>query len=398
MQYRTFNDELKERFGTKVYKLSLSSGCLCPNRDGLKGYGGCSFCSEGGSGDFAAAQYHAAFAPHIHIDNANTLHSDSKNHILNTTDSIPSPHDNKTFVPCAESADMHTAYPKNQLYIPADILAKAPYIPVPSAKEQLAAAKARVDAKFPSNIPASERRYIAYFQSFTNTYGDIERLRTLFSEALAQPEIVGLSIGTRPDCLPPEMIDMLASLQKDYLFPLPHAAASDAAPAAPAVTSGAQKPIWVELGLQSIHEKSAQQIRRAYALDCFENAYQRLKAAGLQVVVHVILGLPDETKEDMLATVRYLANLSPRLDGIKLQLLHVLRGTALEKQYQSNPFHVMELDEYCALVVACLKLLSPEITVHRITGDGPKKLLIAPLWSADKKRVLNALHRAIHDA
>lgn len=299
MVYKTLNDEMKKQFGTKVYKLSLSTGCSCPNRDGTLGYGGCIFCSEGGSGEFAAQ-----------------------------TESI---------------------------------------------EKQIAEAKHRVEAKFPGTIPADERRYIAYFQSFTNTYGDVERLRQIFTTAILQPEIVALSIGTRPDCLPAEILHMLAELNQI-------------------------KPVWVELGLQTIHEPTARFIRRGYPLPVFEDAYTRLKQAGLTVIVHVILGLPGESQADMLDTIRYLAALCPQLDGIKLQLLHILRGTDLEHYYHTQPFHVMELDEYCKLVVACLKLLPPETTVHRITGDGPKRLLAAPLWSGDKKRVLNTLNRYIREA
>lgn len=299
MVYKTLNDEMKKQFGTKVYKLSLSTGCSCPNRDGTLGYGGCIFCSEGGSGEFAAQ-----------------------------TESI---------------------------------------------EKQIAEAKHRVEAKFPGNIPPDERRYIAYFQSFTNTYGDVDRLRQIFTAAIQQPEIVALSIGTRPDCLPAEILHMLAALNQI-------------------------KPVWIELGLQTIHERTARFIRRGYPLSVFEDAYSRLKLAGLTVIVHVILGLPGESQADMLDTIRYLAALYPQLDGIKLQLLHILRGTDLEHYYHTHPFHVMELDEYCKLVVACLKLLPPETTVHRITGDGPKRLLVAPLWSGDKKRVLNTLNRYIREA
>ena len=299
MEYNSLSDALKKQFGTKVYKLSLQTGCTCPNRDGTLGTGGCTFCSEGGSGDFAAA--------------------------------------------------------------PADIRA------------QIAEARKKVDAKFSSKIPASERKYIAYFQSYTNTYGDPERLRCIFTDAIRCPEIVALSIGTRPDCLPPEIISMLSALNQI-------------------------KPVWVELGLQTIHEQTALAIHRGYPLPVFADAYRRLTAAGLTVIVHVILGLPGESENDMLDTVRYLSALTPPPDGIKLQLLHILKGTELARKYLESPFPVMTLDEYCSLVVRCLKLLPPETVVHRITGDGPKRLLIAPLWSADKKNVLNTLQRYIRNA
>lgn len=299
MNYISLSDEMYRLFGTKVYKLSLSSGCSCPNRDGKLGYGGCSFCSEGGSGDFAS-----------------------------------------------------------------------PYLPL---SEQIALAKEKVDSKFPSRILPEDRRYFAYFQSFSNTYGDPDRLETLFRQTLSYPEIVGLSIGTRPDCLTDDMIQRLSSLNQ-------------------------KKPIWIELGLQTIHEKTAERIHRGYPLSVFEDSYRRLKSAGLTVIVHVILGLPGESIEDMLKTVSYLAALSPRLDGIKLQLLHVLKGTLLAEEYAADPFPILTLEEYSSLIVDCLKLLPNEIVIHRLTGDGPKKLLIEPKWSADKKRVMNTIQKAIREA
>jgi radical SAM protein (TIGR01212 family) len=157
------------------------------------------------------------------------------------------------------------------------------------------------------------------------------------------------------------------------------------------------KPVWVELGLQTIHEETARRIRRGYELPVFEDAYRRLKASGLEIIVHVILGLPGESRQDMLETVRYLSSLTPTLDGIKLQLLHILKGTELAREYEADPFPLFTLDSYCDLIVDCLKLLPPEIVVHRLTGDGPKRLLVAPLWSADKKRVLNTLRRKIQE-
>ena len=222
---------------------------------------------------------------------------------------------------------------------------------------------------------AEAQKYIAYFQSYTNTYGPVERLEALYREALAQPEIVALSLGTRPDCLPDEMLAMLRRLREE---------------------SG--KDIWIELGLQSIHETTAERIHRGYPLAVFDNAYHRLKAADFTVIVHVILGFPWESEDDMLATIRYLSALEPTLDGIKLQLLHVLRGTKLGRMYEAEPFRTLTLDEYCTLVVQCLRLLPPDTVIHRITGDGPKRLLLAPLWSANKKLVLNTLNRAIREA
>ena len=230
-----------------------------------------------------------------------------------------------------------------------------------SIRAQVDAAKMRVAKKMPA---AADGPYIAYFQSYTNTYAPLPYLESLFTEAISRPEICALSIGTRPDCLPDETVELLARLNQI-------------------------KPVWVELGLQTIHEKTAEFIRRGYPLSVFEDAYRRLKAAGLTVIVHVILGLPDETKEDMLDTVRYLADL--HIDGIKLQLLHVLKGTDLDVIYQSGAFRTMELEEYLELVGDCLKLLPQDIVIHRVSGDGPKSILTAPLWSGNKRLVLNSM-------
>ncbi len=299
MKIRTISEELKKTYGGKVLKLSLSAGCTCPNRDGTVGTDGCSFCSEGGSGDFAAA-----FAP---------------------------------------------------------------------VEDQIREAKKRVDAKFPKTMPPEDRKYIAYFQSFTNTYGDAGRLRKLYTEVIRRPEIVILSVATRPDCLDGEIMEMLADLNRI-------------------------KPVWVELGLQTIHQSTADNFGRGYALGVFAEAVRKLKAAGITVIVHLILGLPWETAEDMLASVRYIASFRPRIDGVKLQLLHVLKGTRMGEDYEREPFPVMTMEEYTDLVVRCLQLLPEEMIVHRMTGDAPKKLLIAPAWSADKKRVLNLLRQKIREA
>lgn len=234
-----------------------------------------------------------------------------------------------------------------------------------SVKEQAEAAKALVAGKI-----KGDASYIAYFQSYTNTYAPLPCLRALFTEAMALPDVCALSVATRPDCLPPETIALLNELSQ-------------------------KKPVWIELGLQTIHEKTAEFIRRGYSLDVFEDAYGRLKAAGIPVITHVILGLPGETREDMLKTVRYLAG--KRVDGIKLQLLHVLKGTDLFPLYEAGAFRTLEMEEYFALAGDCLKLLPPETVVHRLTGDGPKRLLAAPLWSADKKKVLNGLHRYLKE-
>ena len=208
--------------------------------------------------------------------------------------------------------------------------------------------------------------YIAYFQSYTNTYQSPAYLERLFTAALSHPEIAGLSVATRPDCLGDDVVQVLESLNRI-------------------------KPVWVELGLQTVHEETAELIKRGYQLSCFYDAYRRLKDAGLEVVVHVILGLPGEDRRMMYETVAAMGKL--RVDGIKLQLLHVLKETELARMYEKDPFPVFSLEEYIDTVIDCIALLPPETVIHRVSGDGPKKLLIAPLWSADKRLVLNTLNR-----
>ncbi|MDE5777623.1 MAG: TIGR01212 family radical SAM protein, partial [Lachnospiraceae bacterium] len=213
-------------------------------------------------------------------------------------------------------------------------------------------------------------KYIAYFQAFTNTYAPVERLRKLYEEAISHKEIAALSIATRPDCLPEEVLNLLQELNM-------------------------VKPVWVELGLQTIHEKTAKYIRRGYALPVYDDAVKRLKAAGLSVITHVILGLPGECVEEMKETVSYVGKSGA--DGIKLQLLHVIKGTDLEKEFSEGKFRTLEMDEYVKLVADCIALLPENMVIHRMTGDGDKSSLIAPLWSTDKKRVLNALNKAIRE-
>lgn len=236
-------------------------------------------------------------------------------------------------------------------------------------------------------------KFIAYFQSYTNTYAEVSYLKKIFTEAIMHPDIVALSIGTRPDCLGEEVLSLLASLNQI-------------------------KPVWVELGLQTIHERTARFIRRGYELPVFEKAVADLNRIGVQVIVHVIVGLPFESRQDLMDTIQYLSQYSkqwqekerleqtleqtavsankeveekPVIQGIKLQLLHVLRGTDLEK-YQPY-FKTLSLEEYVDLVITCIEQLPQDIVVHRITGDGPKTLLLAPLWSASKKTVMNTIHR-----
>lgn len=211
--------------------------------------------------------------------------------------------------------------------------------------------------------------FIAYFQAYTNTYAPLPYLERIYREALNHPSVCGISIATRPDCLPEEVITLLAQLKQQY----PH------------------KFIWVELGLQTIHSATAHFIRRGYELPCFEACVQRLQAHAIPVIVHVILGLPGESAEDMYATVRYLNHLKPA--GIKLQLLHILEGTDLAEIYRKQTFEALSMDTYLSILIHCLELLHPDIVIHRLTGDGPANLLIAPRWSLDKRNVLNTLHK-----
>ena len=212
--------------------------------------------------------------------------------------------------------------------------------------------------------------YLVYFQAYTNTYAPVEYLEKIFTEAISHPKIVALSIGTRPDCLSPEIVALLSRLNK-------------------------QKPVWVELGLQTIHESTAQYIRRGYRLSVFDDAVQRLRKEGIEVIIHTILGLPGESTDDILKTMEYLNQMD--IQGIKLQLLHVLRGTDLSADYERGMFRTYERDEYLSLLIKCLEHLRPDIVIHRITGDGPKDLLIAPLWASRKREVLNMLHHRMKE-
>ena len=290
MKYTTLNSYLKEKFGCKVYKISLDCGFTCPNRDGTLGYGGCIFCSEGGSGDFAESR---------------TL----------------------------------------------------------GVTEQIESGKEKVKNKIKSG------KYIVYFQAFTNTYADVNTLEKIFSEAINHPDIVALSVATRPDCLEQEKLELLSRLNKI-------------------------KPIFVELGLQTVNEKTAKYIRRGYTLDVYDDAVERLHEQGINVVTHIIIGLPYETKEDMLSSVKYVCKVT---DGIKLQLLHILKGTDLAKDYSEHKFEVLSLEEYTEIIAECVKIIPENVVIHRLTGDGAKKNLIAPLWSADKKKVLNTINKRLSE-
>lgn len=217
---------------------------------------------------------------------------------------------------------------------------------------------------------SNAQKFIAYFQAFTNTYGPLEKLNRLYREAICHEKIAALSIGTRPDCLSPEVLTLLSELNQI-------------------------KPVFVELGLQTIHDETARQIRRAYPLSCFDHAVKELHQRGINVVTHLILGLPGETEEMMLESVRYLNNLP--IDGLKLSLLHVLKNTDLGTLYKKQPFPVYELDDYVSLVIRCIEELREDIVIHRLTGDGPKDLLIAPHWTLHKRKVLNEISRRMKE-
>lgn len=286
--YKTANQYYKEKYGCKVYKLSLDGGFTCPNRDGTVGTGGCIFCSEAGSGEFAQ---------------------------------------------CGTNIT-----------------------------EQLEKAKSRVQAK------TKDGKYIAYFQSFTNTYASKEHLKSLFYKAIEPNYIVGLNIATRPDCLPDSTIELLKELNKI-------------------------KPVTVELGLQTSDDAVAEYINRGYRTQVYKDAVSRLKTAGLEVVTHIIIGLPNDNP---VLTTKFAVECGT--DGVKFHLLHILKNTRLAEEYENGTVKVLSLEEYAEILKRCISVLPKETVVHRITGDGAKKDLIAPLWSADKKKTLNYLNKYLQKA
>lgn len=231
-----------------------------------------------------------------------------------------------------------------------------------SISEQIEKGKRLVEAK------TGNGKYIAYFQAYTGTYASVDRLKILYSEAIKHPDIVALSIATRPDCLPEEVLDLLVELNKI-------------------------KPVWIELGLQTIHERTAEYIRRGYPLSVYDKAVTGLRSRGIEVITHVILGLPGESREDMLDTVDYVCRNG--VNGIKLQLLHILKDTDLLNEYESGKVRVMSEDEYVSLIIDCLRIIPKSVVIHRMTGDGDKKILVAPEWSKNKKHVLNSIKAAI---
>ena len=285
--YYSLDYYLKKTFGEKIYKVALDGGMSCPNRDGTVSTGGCIFCSNGGSGDFAIKH---------DKDNDITRQIETGIHSLKT---------NEKFV---------------------------------------------------------GEKFIAYFQSFSNTYAPVSYLEDIFLQAIDHPLISALSIGTRPDCFSSEIYDLIERLNRI-------------------------KPVWVELGLQTKHEKTAEFINRGYTLEVFEKAVHELRKRNITVIVHVIIGLPGENADNLYETIDYLNQMD--IQGIKLQLLHILKDTALADLMGS--FHILTPDEYIDILCECIAKLSPDIVIHRLTGDGPKDLLIAPEWSKNKRQVLNTL-------
>lgn len=290
MRYNSLNNYLRNKFGKKVYKISIDGGFTCPNRDGKISTGGCIFCSAKGSGDFA------------------------------TSKSL-------------------------------------------SITQQIEQGKERVRSKTKDNS------FIAYFQAFTNTYAPIVVLESKFTEAINHKDIVALSVATRPDCVDEEVLSLLEKLNKI-------------------------KPVWVELGLQTIKESSVDYIRRGYENSVYVDTATKLRNIGIEVITHIILGLPNENKLDMLRSVDFACKYS---NGIKLQLLHILKGTDLLKDYENSKFNALTMEEYIDILCDAVSIIPKNVVIHRLTGDGDKKILVAPLWSGNKKVVLNTINKTFEE-
>lgn len=290
MRYNSLNNYLRNKFGKKVYKISVDGGFTCPNRDGKISTGGCIFCSAKGSGDFA------------------------------TSKSL-------------------------------------------SITQQIEQGKERVRSKTKDNS------FIAYFQAFTNTYAPIDVLESKFTEAINHKDIVALSVATRPDCFDDNVLKLLEKLNKI-------------------------KPVWVELGLQTIKESSVDYIRRGYENSVYVDTATKLRNIGIEVITHIILGLPNENKLDMLRSVDFACKYS---NGIKLQLLHILKGTDLLKDYEDSKFNALTMEQYIDILCDAVSIIPKNVIIHRLTGDGDKKILVAPLWSGNKKVVLNTINKTFEE-
>ena len=290
-RYHSLNYFLRNKFGEKIYKISLDGGFTCPNRDGKVATGGCTFCSARGSGDFAGSR------------------------ILSIT-------------------------------------------------EQFEDRKEMMQKKW------KDGKYIAYFQAYTNTYAPVDELRRKYEEALAQKNVIAISIATRPDCLDDDVLDYLSELnKKTYL--------------------------WVELGLQTINDETARNFNRGYDFEVFDNSLKKLQERGIEVVVHTIFGLPGETKEDMLKTVDYVAHSGAQ--GVKFHLLHLMEGTRMVKQYENGELQLLSKEDYIDLICEAVAMIPEEMVVHRLTGDAPRQSLIGPMWSLKKWEVLNDIDKALVD-
>ena len=290
-RYHSLNYFLRNKFGEKIYKISLDGGFTCPNRDGKVATGGCTFCSARGSGDFAGSR------------------------ILSIT-------------------------------------------------EQFEDRKEMMQKKW------KDGKYIAYFQAYTNTYAPVDELRRKYEEALAQKNVIAISIATRPDCLDDDVLDYLSELnKKTYL--------------------------WVELGLQTINDETARNLNRGYDFEVFDNSLKKLQERGIEVVVHTIFGLPGETKEDMLKTVDYVAHSGAQ--GVKFHLLHLMEGTRMVKQYENGELQLLSKEDYIDLICEAVAMIPEEMVVHRLTGDAPRQSLIGPMWSLKKWEVLNDIDKALVD-
>lgn len=290
MRYNSLNNYLRNKFGKKVYKISIDGGFTCPNRDGKISTGGCIFCSAKGSGDFA------------------------------TSKSL-------------------------------------------SITQQIEQGKERVRSKTKDNS------FIAYFQAFTNTYAPIDVLESKFTEAINHKDIVALSVATRPDCVDDNVLKLLEKLNKI-------------------------KPVWVELGLQTIKESSVDYIRRGYENSVYVDTATKLRNIGIEVITHIILGLPNENKLDMLRSVDFACKYS---NGIKLQLLHILKGTDLLKDYEDSKFNALTMEQYIDILCDAVSIIPKNVIIHRLTGDGDKNILVAPLWSGNKKVVLNTINKTFEE-
>lgn len=313
-RYHSLDYYLKNTYGTKMYKLALNAGMTCPNRDGKLGTTGCIFCSQGGSGEFAASKY---LSIPEQIEEAKLLINTKVKRSIKVGDDSYNVSD---------------------------------------------------DGLTPEDAKLNKVKYIAYFQAYTNTYAPINYLRKVFYEAIKSSDVEIISIATRPDCLGPDVLDLIDEINRI-------------------------KPVWIELGLQTMHEKTAKIIKRGYKLNVFENAVTDLNKIGVNIIVHLILGLPGETEQDMLDTINYIAK--QHIHGVKLQLLHILKNTALVNLMPS--MHILTMEEYTDLVIKCIERLPQEIVIHRLTGDGPKGTLLAPLWSKDKLTVMNTINHKMKE-